>query len=239
MRISRSRLRVSRGPTNRSGGNGSLTPDLSGLVGWYKGDVGVTQIANLVSKWADQSGSGNDLTASLTACPTLVPSGLNGLPYILFNGTTNILNNTSFALGSTATSVFMVCRNHSSAAACAYSYNSLSPSLAYSVGSAGLGSLFIGYAQGATSIVSTLNSWSRSTTIARTAMTQEIWTNGSDAQTSALLFTATASGPFALGNRSDAALPCQIDIAECLVYNTDKTSNRASIEAYLTAKWGI
>lgn len=66
----------------------SPTPDqISGLNFWLKADAGVTQSANKVSVWADQSASANNAT-QLTAAnqPTYVANTLNGKPVIRFTG---------------------------------------------------------------------------------------------------------------------------------------------------------
>ena len=62
-----------------------LPSDLPNLVAWYRLGIGLTNDGGgLISKWADQSGNGNDLTATTTRRPTL--QGDNSL---LFNGTSN------------------------------------------------------------------------------------------------------------------------------------------------------
>ena len=64
------------------------------LVAWYRLGVGLTNDgAGLISKWADQSGAGNDLNATTTKRPTL--QGDNSL---LFNGTGNVMASSNFTL---------------------------------------------------------------------------------------------------------------------------------------------
>jgi len=62
---------------------------LSGLVLWLRGDLGVTSTnANVVSAWKDQSGNANDATETRDGLqPTLVASGIHGLPTIHFAST--------------------------------------------------------------------------------------------------------------------------------------------------------
>lgn len=50
--------RISRRPTRVPSGPGFTPRSLSGLVAWYRSDLGIT-IATGVSAWADQSGSGD------------------------------------------------------------------------------------------------------------------------------------------------------------------------------------
>ncbi len=59
----------------------------AGLQLWLKADAGVTLNGSNVSKWADQSGKGNDaIQPDLPRQPFLVRDGLNGKPTIRFDG---------------------------------------------------------------------------------------------------------------------------------------------------------
>ena len=59
---------------------------------WLEADVGVTSSGGSVSEWADQSGNGNNaLPYGTSVNPTYVPSGLNSLPVIKFDGSTTWL----------------------------------------------------------------------------------------------------------------------------------------------------
>ena len=59
----------------------------AGLHLWLKADAGVTLNGSTVSKWADQSGNGNDaIQLALPRQPLLVKDGLNGKPTIRFDG---------------------------------------------------------------------------------------------------------------------------------------------------------
>ena len=64
---------------------GGFTPKkLSGLSLWLKADAGVTLSGSNVTAWADQSGNGNNATASGT--PTLVANSLNSKSGISLDG---------------------------------------------------------------------------------------------------------------------------------------------------------
>ena len=54
---------------------------------WWRADLGVTQIANVVSGWADQAGNGNNWSFAVGHTATLVASGINGVPTISGDGT--------------------------------------------------------------------------------------------------------------------------------------------------------
>jgi hypothetical protein len=56
----------------------------NGLSLWLKADAGVTLSGSNVTAWADQSGNGNNATASGT--PTLVANSLNGKSGISLDG---------------------------------------------------------------------------------------------------------------------------------------------------------
>ena len=65
--------------------------EISGLIGWYKGDAGVTKSGDDVTIWADQSGSGTNLTApaGATAPHTRL---VNGLTAIDFDGSDDYMS---------------------------------------------------------------------------------------------------------------------------------------------------
>lgn len=90
--------------------SGAWTPASLGsaLIGWWKADAGVTPGTNgsATTQWDDQSGVGNHLTPSVTG-PTYTTNVLNSLPGMVFS-TTETLRKTSFAIGGTTASVFMV-----------------------------------------------------------------------------------------------------------------------------------
>lgn len=74
-------------PLNLGGAAGAWTPSqLTGLMGWYSADVGVTQTAFAVSQWNDRSGAGNNLTqATATNKPTYSATSFNGRQGVTFD----------------------------------------------------------------------------------------------------------------------------------------------------------
>jgi len=58
-----------------------LTPVFP-LWAWFRADAGVTEVENIVTAWADQSGNNRNTTAVGTV--DYVPGGINGLPAIGF-----------------------------------------------------------------------------------------------------------------------------------------------------------
>src|SRR5437868_2555791 len=69
-------------------------PVNTGLQLWLKSDAGVTtNSTGLVTKWADQSGIGNDaIQSDSTKAPSLVLNSLNGIPTLRFPGGTRYLD---------------------------------------------------------------------------------------------------------------------------------------------------
>jgi hypothetical protein len=69
-------------------------PVSAGLQLWLRADASVTtNNSGVVTKWADQSGLGNDaLATDPTHAPTLQLNSLNGLPTLRFNGTPQYLD---------------------------------------------------------------------------------------------------------------------------------------------------
>ena len=65
-------------------------PVTNGLQLWLKADAGIsTNSSGVVTTWADQSGSGNDATATdPTKAPTFQLNSLNGKPTLRFGGDT-------------------------------------------------------------------------------------------------------------------------------------------------------
>lgn len=84
---------------NVGGSEGSPTPfsptSLSGCILWLRADLGITDTGGLIDEWADQSGQGNDFTATAPTRPTLIAShaALNSQPAVDFlDGGANYFN---------------------------------------------------------------------------------------------------------------------------------------------------
>lgn len=67
--------------------SGFLPSDLANLIGWWKGDAGVTLTSGRISGLADQSSAGNDLSqATAGDRPVVDAAGRNGTDTIRHNG---------------------------------------------------------------------------------------------------------------------------------------------------------
>ena len=85
---------------------GSASPfvpsQIGGLTIWLKADAGITKDgSDRVSNWNDQSGNNNHFTqATGTAKPLYTASAKNGLPAIVFDGTSDYMASAAFTLGA-------------------------------------------------------------------------------------------------------------------------------------------
>jgi hypothetical protein len=78
---------------------GAFVPtDIASLTGWYPADqIGGLSDGDPIPTWADQSGTGNDLTSSGTARPTLQTGELNSLPVVRLDGSDDFMEKASFS----------------------------------------------------------------------------------------------------------------------------------------------
>lgn len=86
-----------------------LPTTLSGCVMWLRSDLGITTVSGKVSVWADQSGSGNDVTQGTAgARPTYntVDATFNSRPSLTFDGVDDNFQLIGFTLG--AYTIFML-----------------------------------------------------------------------------------------------------------------------------------
>jgi hypothetical protein len=94
-------------------GNAANHPaQVPGLLIWLKADALVLNDADPVSTWTDSSGYGRDATGTTTTRPLYkaAPTGFNGKPAILFDGTDDILAFASLDLSlRKAVTVIVVC----------------------------------------------------------------------------------------------------------------------------------
>lgn len=213
--------------------------DFTGLVAEYRGDVGNTVSGGLISKVADQSGVGNDVTATGGQQPTQIVAGLNGRNTISFDGVANFLRCSSFALGGSTFCMFAVMKQKSTAGpTCAVDYNNLNPSLVYAFTGAGLSTEFMNSAQNLSSTANTTNQWHRFT-MRVSASAEDLLVDGADHQTSTFASSAPAtSGVLTIGARQLGDLFEQMELAHLLIYNVNQIPNEAAIDSYLLSIWG-
>ncbi len=84
-----------------AGGFESWYPSqLSGAPLVFDAEKGITQAGGLVSKWADQGGGGNDLTAATTARPTYTATDFGTRHGLAFDGVANVMTLTDQPFGA-------------------------------------------------------------------------------------------------------------------------------------------
>lgn len=221
---------------------------LSGMKLWLKADAGVTKDGNgLVSVWADQSGSGNNVSQSIsTNQPTVVDNVVNGRPAIRFAGGSQALQSAGLVLTTTASfTSFEVIK-----------YNSIPASTNQYVWWNGDSTAISGYGSGLSTLTRTWCGWANQnkalsdTTNAAVGTWYEIssrygsnshqmWVNGTYIGSIVKTGSNFTNGFFSVGNYGPASYQGLYgDIAELLIYNRSLSdTERSNVENYLSARW--
>ena len=97
----------------RAGGRAFQPPQLSGCAVWLRADIGITLNGANVSRWADQSGNGNDATQGTSGRqPGYDALQINGRPTVFFDasvtGAEKWMALTNSLAGLTASHAFLV-----------------------------------------------------------------------------------------------------------------------------------
>jgi hypothetical protein len=232
---------------------GPVTPvtaptEISGCVGWWDASDAdsITQSGGLVSQWNDKSGLNNHATASGSARPTLTAGGLNGRSVMTFDGADDSMQITGTA--RTNETWFVVGRANVVPGAVKTSYFLMDASSGFGLaaipkGDGAPGSIEInlgGFVSGTTrasvsvpantpvgpSVLSAVRSSASGGVLLQNGLSQ---------------VTCTTSNSFAIARISGpTAASVNGYIAEVVVFNTAlSATDRARVEAYLAAKWGI
>ncbi|MFM7672408.1 MAG: gliding motility-associated C-terminal domain-containing protein [Bacteroidota bacterium] len=229
---------------------------------WVKADNGVTTAGTTVTQWQELSGAG--VTGNFTvqtlqgttntqSGPTFLPAGINFNPYLSFNGSTNSLSSINNFLGTSLAgnsnvTVFQVLNLKGGIVWLKWEndFNGTSARLGFENSAGRLRFDFpkavpasAGQNIGATSI---LNKHTLSTAYVN-VNTSVNRLNGANDQVIAIpgpgSFTS-ANTKIVLGNELLLNLPCQIDLAEVIIYsNTLTTPEINKIESYLAVKYGF
>jgi hypothetical protein len=210
--------------------------DITGLVGWYKSDVGF--VAG--TSWADQSGTGNNLTVT----GAIAGANLNGRPTVSFDGVNDIADCNPFDLGAAgAVSICAVCKqggpivaeqvvaSYGDGAFDIHGFGANSGSIARVANA-------IGGADGSVNIQS---AWRRCVTIQTDDPSTDVLyvDNVSDA-TQAGVGNVADGLILAVGHIAGSTKYFNGLIAEVLVYNVALTAgNRSSIHSYLGTAWDL
>jgi len=239
----------------------SAPTDISGCIGWYDAadastlfaaDTGSTLATTTVGRWANKGtlGSSLDLLQSgSTARPSISSNALNGLPIVLFDGQNDFLRSggsVTLSANLTYLLVFRFASDYVSGGPRIVDGGDGSPVRSgefYQNFSNTSVALFQGTTNGSTTLPSnalrTYGVWlaQYSTTDAR------IGYNGVSSFASGTTSGANGAGTRITMAATGTATPSEfgnIQMAELCVFNsTLSVANRARVEAYLAAKWGI
>ncbi|MFN0082374.1 MAG: gliding motility-associated C-terminal domain-containing protein [Ferruginibacter sp.] len=229
---------------------------------WLRSDNGVIATGSAVTQWQEFSGAnvtGNFIVSPLAGTtnaqtsPTLIQGGINFNPYIRFNGTTNSLSSTNNFLGTALVSnsnvtVFQVLNLKSgivwlkwetdpSGGIARLGFENSGGRLRFDfpIADPPTGGQNIG-------VTNILNKHTLSTAYAN-ATTSVNRLNGADDK----IISIPSPGNFGIlstkiviGNEDLLNLPCQIDIAETIIYSTTlNPAERNRVESYLAVKYGF
>ena len=229
---------------------------------WVSADNGVTTSGTTVTQWQEFSGAGvtgnftvQPLTgtATIQSGPTFIPAGINFNPYLSFNGTNNSLSSINSFLGTSLVSnsnvtVFQVLNLKGGVVWLKWEtdFTGTNARLGFE-NSAGKLRFDFPKAVPATAgqnvgITSILNKHTLSTAYVN-VNTSVNRLNGADDRVMAIPGPgnfAAATTKLVLGNEVLLNLPCQIDLAEVIIYsNSLSTSEINKIESYLAVKYGF
>ncbi len=218
-----------------------LPTDVSGLVGWYDANVGITKDgSDKIINWADQSSAGNDLV-DVTLGPLWVASALNSLPTARWSADTQGLTTGAYATNLTQPlTIFVVSIVNTIGASDQYLFDT---------DSSGVDRNYVavqdqtphqrnlsGDIDGALLVQVTT---AQMNTFLLNGASSQTWTDGVSDDTGN---SGTADqGGLTLGTRFNATSNFAGDISEFLIYDADVTggADQTSIEDYLTSKYGL
>jgi hypothetical protein len=214
--------------------------DIAGCALWLDGAdssaASMTLDGTSLDAWKDKSGNGRDFTAAGAARPTLTAAGLNGLSVVTLDGNDQMTNATNI-VGLTSVSMFAVAFNDGS------QFGGVISSTAGTDSSPGL--LVDQFHFACRGLANLSRGTSGSGPIVATGIVSSgasaVFYGGLQADADAASGSLAAVTTTAIGTyRQTAANFLTGYIAEIIVFNTAlSTSDRARVEAYLAAKWGI
>jgi hypothetical protein len=231
-----------------------LQPPSDGLQVWLKADAGVTTGAgNAVTKWADQSGNGNDATQSdATVAPVLTANVVNGQPALVFGNNTPYLTISDAATAFTTNSfTILVEAQFADFASYRQLVSKTGGALAYAAPfdwwfgpNSGVPNGFIGDGTTFTTVAATLPA------VAGQFGTYGLGFDGKSLShyldmvtdgTGAITATPASGGnPLRIGQRDDAVTQMAGDIAEILMYKKElSATDRSNAVVYLSSKYGL
>ncbi len=229
---------------------------------WVKGDNGVTTAGTTVTQWQELSGAGvtgNFTVQSLSGTtnaqngPTLLPAGINFNPYLSFNGTNHSLSSINSFLGTSLVgnsnvTVFQVLNLKGGVVWLKWENDFVGTNARLGFENSG-GRLRFDFPKAVPAtagqnvgVTSILNQHTLSTAYMN-VNTSVNRLNGADDRVIAIPGPgnfASATTKIVLGNELLLNLPCQIDLAEVIIYSNTLTAAEINkIESYLAVKYGF
>jgi gliding motility-associated-like protein len=229
---------------------------------WLRSDNGVSTTGSTVTQWQEISGAnvtGNFNvqslagTANVQTGPTLIPAGVNFNPYLSFDGVTNSLSSInnffgSALVGNSNVTVFQVLNLKSGIVWLKWETDFTGTTARLGFENAG-GRIRFDFPRASPAsagqnigVTNVLNKHTLSTAFVN-VNTSVNRLNGADDNTIAIPGPGNfgaVSTKIVIGNENLLNLPCQIDIAELIIYsNTLTAAERNKVESYLAVKYGF
>jgi hypothetical protein len=210
----------------------AAAPPMTNLAAWYKKGTGITDVANAVSAWADQSGNtGRDLVQATGANqPAKQADGT-----ILFNGTSHYLKTSAFTLNQPET-VYLRAKLISGANFARIFDGNTADSMAL------IQAFSTNYYAQLRAGLSTDANFDLQIPVGNYASVVAVFNGNSSVRqidsttVSPVPSGATNAGGFALGARPTGALFTNIQVAEALIYSeAHDAAQRSAVFAYLAS----
>jgi len=214
--------------------------DVPGCALWLDAadQSSLTLSGSNVTQWSDKSGNGNTVIQATSANqPTYVTNVVNGNPVLRFNGTSHVLQTTSFtSLGTNSVSFWLVERNlsNSGGGGAPFSFNSGPNNGIVFQNNNGLQPLPTSVPY--TSSVARIVFYNRT----NTGSGDSGYLNGTVVSIRDDNTTGTYGTTFAVGMRILSTIYTSGDICEILIFiGMPTVSERQQVEGYLAHKWGL
>lgn len=214
---------------------------------WLKAGAGITTDAsNLVSTWADSSGSGNNLSQSVPAQkPVFVANAIGTRSSVRFDGNDDVLNSVGPVITGTSpfTTVTQVKLNSSTLPQTLFWQGDGSATGGYGAYLSGSANVTAGWSGSSAEVTSTASAssgkWYRVVT-SYDSSTHKVFVDGSLAGSAAKNDSNFTGGVFSLGNYGPApSMGLNGEIAEALVYDHAlSNSELTDVDNYLKNKYG-
>jgi len=226
-----------------------FTPlDISGLQLWLDADDSETITLNgsTVSQWDDKSGNDYHCVQGVASNqPTYATAAQNGRNVVRLDGINDYMQNSTNTIvgGSNSRTVFVACKN-TDASGITYPF-ALATRNYSSAGELFLISSEVGVRVSFGSIVWSTSLYSSAGIITVQTNGTDVnqllgWLNGSSLSVSSSSTRTLSTQVGYMVGDSVTSSTWSGDVMEILVYNSNlSTSNRESVESYLSGKWGI